>query len=124
MVLPLPFELNLRPASVSHFAGAVPAHHPGLFEPAPLAAVAILNRHESASAVRVTRLPPPEALGALLDQAFILDLGVEASKRAFFNDYAALVAAVPVAHVDYPNDLARQDELLDALEALAISPPA
>jgi len=123
LVLPLPFELNLRPESVRHFAGAELAR-PDTAEPTPLAAVAILERHDDATAVRVTRLPPPEALAALLEHAFILDLNIEASKRRFVRDYAALVGSVPVARVSYPDDLARQGELLDAVEALAASPPS
>ncbi len=118
VVLPLPFELNLRPESVRHFAGVRLARDHET-EPTPLAAVAILERHEHATSLCVTRLPPPEALAALLEHAFILDLDVEASKRRFVHDYAALVDSVPVALIIYPNDLLRQDELLDAIEALA-----
>ena len=120
VVLPLSFELNLRPEADAHFAGAAPVRV-GAADPAPLAAIAILDRHDAAKGVQVTRLPPPEALAALLEHAFILDLDVKASKRRFVHDYAALVASVPVAHVGYPDDLNRQGELLDAIEALAAS---
>lgn len=120
VVLPLPFVLNLRPEAVPHFAGVAPAR-PGAFDPTPLAAVAILERRDAATGVQVALLPPPEALAALLEHAFILDLDVAPWKRRFVRDYAALVAAVPVARVGYPNDLSRQGELLDELEALAAS---
>ena len=123
VVVPLSFELNLRAEAAPHFSDTWPPRggRPEKAEPAPLAAVAILQRRDPSSAVRVNSLRAPEGLMALVEHAFILDLDVEASKRRFVHDYAALVASVPVANVSYPDELDRQGELLDAIEALAAS---
>ena len=118
--IPLPFTTNLREASAKHFAGSAHLLPPsdevreaGGPEP-PFEALILLDPRSSGATV-VTRLGAPEALLALLPNAYRFKNQPAARERSMLEAYLALASQVPVLRLSYPQDFGRFDDVLDHL---------
>ena len=115
---PLPFRANLRAETVAAFAsGEAPAPEGSGGEPAPLAALVVLERAGDAAGAGVERLEAKEALPALLPHCFRFDLTDRELRRATVRRYLSIVAAVPVLRASFVPSFDRLDAFLDELEA-------
>ena len=121
----LPFRLNLRAPTAAHFDAVTEkvAYDDGEFEEwtrVPLAAVFAIERvelSEPSSRPAVRRLPPSDALMAVLSHAFSFQPQSVEEKRTTIEDYLELVARVPVYSLTTGQDLGILGALLDEVEA-------
>jgi hypothetical protein len=119
-VLALPFQLRLRPASVTHF-GLDDAPSVGPMTPEGgarrLAAVCLLQRGEAGPTehVKIRRLPPAEAFPAVLDHAYLFCFEGPDRKRRMMRDYLDLTARVPTLLVRFRSGLEHVDPTADAI---------
>jgi hypothetical protein len=113
--LPLPFSLHLRPVSAAYF-GVPSAQGGAASEPAPLAAVVVMER--APGEVEVRRLADAEAFTAVLQHAYCFDLEARPRRRETAERYLELTARVPVYELRFPAGLDQLPRIVDALEAL------
>jgi hypothetical protein len=129
-VVPLPFTLRLRAPSSAYFeearpdAAAPPGHAREDAEPAPLAAVVLLERvGDDATAVAVEAVPSAQAFAGVFEHAYWFDLRSVEQRRETMRRYLDLVAHVPVHRVRYPTGFEHLPRVVDALDAvLAVRP--
>jgi hypothetical protein len=126
--LAVPFDLRLRRDPAAHFAesrrvrvtrGERSGGEPIALVPAPLAAIVVLERRAAASgAVELERPSSAEALAAVLEHAFCIDLDDAPRKQRMIETYLGLVAARPVYRLRYPSGLEHLPEIVRRLDAL------
>lgn len=127
--LSVPFDLRLRPASASFFGRGEPppiraVAEPLRLEPAPLAAICVLERSSelpAGEAVQVCRLVSAEAFTAVLPHAYCFSLRDSARKQRMMNQYLRVVHEVPIFRVRFRTGLENLPAILDALEQIAAS---
>lgn len=124
-VIPLPFEVRLRPPAAEFFESgrqngssvgrgtllAAPSE-----APVPLASLAILSRTPVPRSLAVERLPPARALTALLPHAYCFALDQPDLKRRMVEQYLELTRRVPVLVVRFAPGLEALPTVLDGLE--------
>jgi hypothetical protein len=119
MALPLPFELHLRSTAAAFFGGEPVRDVAGqAAEPAALAGVLVLERHEDAE-ISTRRLSAADAFTAVLQHAYCFDLEGRPRRRETAERYLELSARVPVWEVRFPAGFDRLPELLERLEGIA-----
>jgi hypothetical protein len=115
--MPLPYSLRLRPETVRHFDHKAP----GVVstpEPAPLAAVAVLERGEGPVLIEQVET---DALSLLLDHAYVFDFEDPLQKRKLVETYMDLIQTRPIYRVRVAPDLGALDLLLDELERTVLT---
>ena len=125
--VPVPFFVNLRPASVSFF-GAAPAPMPSRLdwdratlakrEPVPLATLCILERVPSlknGAAFDIRRLSRIRAFPAILTYAYCFNLEERERKRNMLHAYLELSRRVPVLQVRYQSGFQKLPAILDGI---------
>jgi hypothetical protein len=128
-VLPLPFEMHLRPSATAFFGldGKDPAPAPCRSQeeaacepPAPLAALCVLTRSQDKHTIK--RLSPASAFAALLPHAYCFSLKGPAPRRKLVERYLAITAHVPVFEVRFQPQLEWLDMMLDRIEETIVTP--
>jgi hypothetical protein len=114
--LPLPFTLRLRPESAEYF-GSNGGSETELGDPAPLAAICVLERLPGGDGdpVEIARLDSVEAFPAVLTHAYCFSLKDPDRKRSLVHEYLELVTRVPVFRVRLREGLQRLAAILDAI---------
>jgi hypothetical protein len=74
-----------------------------------------------ANAVSIERLAPPDAIVALLPNAYRFRPATAERERQMVASYLELVAHVPVLRLRYAKDWARFDRLLDTIHDAVLS---
>ncbi len=128
--------LRLRPDSEMEILGAAKtpdkdeatktrvAARPGIpFAEAavPLAAIYLLTEPGAYEAPEIRRLPPPEALTALMSHCFILDVEDKPVVRAHFHQLSDLAVQMGCFTLDYPRRYGDLPSVIDAVIAHANS---
>jgi hypothetical protein len=114
--LPLPFTLRLRPDSAEFF-GSNGDDEAELGDPAPLAAICVLERLPwgDGEPVEIEHLEFVDAFPAVLAHAYCFSLRNGDRKRGLVHEYLELVTRVPVYRVRLREGLQRLPEILDAI---------
>lgn len=110
---PLPHRLRLRTASAQHLHLPALSEGPMSLEAAPIASVVILEPQDGED-IRLDRLLPGPALGALMPHAYCFDF--EKSKARLAAAYINLCQVTPVYRLAYGQKLPGLDDLLKALD--------
>jgi hypothetical protein len=122
--LPLPFALRIPPPGAGLFASELQSVEFGPADRAPLGAVVILSPDvldaTAAPALSPVFGSPPVASGELFGELLphLYCFSLEESKEALVRDLSALVRAVPVLWLDYPQQPESIDAVADVLESL------
>jgi hypothetical protein len=129
----LPFDLLLRPATVSFFnmgSDAARIRRAGseseASSTAPLVAVCILQSGiaDGRPPAEVARLSSSDAFTAALQHAYALGLGKQERRKLLVEQYLELVASAPVFKVTFERRLEQLEAVVDAIERhLRLEPP-
>ena len=112
----LPFDIGLRPASVSYFRDVESSPPRKARESrAPLRAICILRRVDPAGPLHVTRLTASAAFSQLMDYAHSFCTEVVERRRRMLRGYMELVARVPVLEVRFRPGFDAFPAVLDGL---------
>ncbi len=129
-VVPLPFTLRLRAPSSAYFEAASPAaaptpgHAPEGGDPAPFAAIVLLERDEDETAeVTAEKVPSAQAFAAVFEHAYWFDLRSVEQRRETMRRYLDLVARVPVHRVRFPTGFEHLPRVVAALDATVAERP-
>jgi hypothetical protein len=117
--LPLPFRIQLRPASAAFFGRDTPVELPqGVANgPTPLVAIFLLERAAiDQPECELRRLPPPQAFMALLGNAYWFTLADQERKRRMVSEYLDLSDLVPIFSLRFPLGFERLDAVVAAVE--------
>lgn len=115
----IPFSANLRSKTRDFFDlgdGALPPSDEGGADPLPLGVVILLERVADGPPVDIRRLPPAEAIPALVPHSHRFNLVEVEHRRRTVQNYLALVAHVPVLRARFVSGLDRLPSVLDELE--------
>jgi hypothetical protein len=125
--IPLPFEVRLRPPSLSFFGhetlSEVPAPRRNRVSEAPLAGVCVLTRaldDPPAPRVSIERLAGARALTTLLDHAHCFNPYNAVRKRQMVLNYLTVLSCVPIFEVRFHPSLAFLPDLVDAIIGLTV----
>jgi hypothetical protein len=119
-VLPLPFTLRLRPASVAFFGGGeaeAELQRPEQTE--RLAAVFVLERSVNQEAA-CERLAAAAAFREVLTHGYCFSMHERARNEAMMRNYLELVARVPAFRVTFPEGLEHIENVLDLIETAVV----
>ena len=121
--LPLPFAMNVRPASAEFFYGRAESHRViGLHhthEPKPMAAVVMANRDEGdrlAAPALVERLDPASALPLALHHGYCFDPDDQERRQGMIDAYLDLVTRVPIYQLEFRARFADLEAVVCAVE--------
>lgn len=125
---PLPFRIQLRPASVSFFdplrpappaTGALAHFDQTNQEPAILAALCILKPASPDASLNVETCPlsSAQAFAAVLSHAYCFSLHHRKRKRQMMQRYLDLTARVPAFEIRYKPGLEKLSAVLDGIES-------
>lgn len=118
--LPLPFRIQLRPASAAFFGRDTPVELPQRLandEQAPLSAVFLLERGATNQPeCELRRLPPRRAFMELLRNAYWFTLADHDRKRRMVREYLNLSDLVPIFSLRFAPGFERLDAVVAAVE--------
>lgn len=120
---PTPFRLRLHSASAAMLGQATGGDGVGQAlamrrDPAPLAAIYVLERDSAGPPLVIEPLSPVHAFSALLSHAYCYSLRDRERKRRMLGHYLELTQRVPVCRLRFQPGLERLPALLDRLERL------
>lgn len=115
--LPLPFRPRLRGPATDRFRSPSLREAPDRRAAARLRAVIVLSQQAALTSPRAELVPAVPAFSALLTHAHCFDPAPGPGSAKLVEDLLAVARLVPVTRLDYPPDLGRLDETLDAVLA-------
>jgi len=127
--IPYPHRLRIRAEAAEYFdlqelrrrdTSSWTALEQAQADPAPLGCVFLLEREASAGTpLETIRLPPAEALAAVLEHAYWFRIDDAGRRRRMMAKYLALASQVPVFRMRFRAALDQLPEMLDRAESLA-----
>lgn len=129
VAIPYPHRLRIRRSAAEHFglngrpdgsAESLPPEQ-AQADPAPLACIFVLERHDVVSTVEPVRLSATDAFLGLIPNAYWFRVRDPARRRITIERYLALSADVPVFKIMLGESLEHLPRLLDSIEAISRS---
>jgi hypothetical protein len=123
MTLQLPFDIQLRPASLAYFRRGEVAQFThtssttrAMKETEPLTALFLLKRDASSPGIETHRLSSAQAFAPLLSHAYCFSLHDIERKRRMMERYLDLTARIPIFEIRFSPGLEKLPAILDQIE--------